>query len=310
MESVRLKPLMSTLARSKVIGAHQAGSAYEVAVQDIHWSHPGEIEVLSGEHCLLELASPPPPGAASNAQYFVQAGGGREYEVGELNFLPPGAALNVRWNAGRRQSIVCVMELERLGLLSSIAGGWGKPDPETVLDIRNDKLRTGMRWLAQEVEQPSFASSLQTHCLLTMLALELRRHCTAARQPAPCPSKGRLSTHLLGLVKDLVEASTDPAGPSLAELAAACGLSSRDLSTMFKNTTGRTLRSYVATRHIARAKVLLADGDLLVKQVAYRSGFRSAAAFGEAFRRATGLTPLQYRELHELRTPPEGDEAE
>jgi AraC family transcriptional regulator len=30
--------------------------------------------------------------------------------------------------------------------------------------------------------------------------------------------------------------------------------------------------------------------------VAYRSGFRSAAAFGEAFRRATGLTPVQYRQ--------------
>jgi len=41
---------------------------------------------------------------------------------------------------------------------------------------------------------------------------------------------------------------------------------------------------------------LLADGDLLIKQVAYRSGFRSAAAFGDAFRRATGLTPVQYRQ--------------
>lgn len=77
---------------------------------------------------------------------------------------------------------------------------------------------------------------------------------------------------------------------------------------MFKNTTGHTLRSYVASRHIARAKVLLADGRLLVKQVAYRSGFRSAAAFGEAFRRATGLTPLQFRQSHGILAPQEDTE--
>ena len=65
---------------------------------------------------------------------------------------------------------------------------------------------------------------------------------------------------------------------------------------MFKRTAGQTMRSYVASTHIARAKLLLADGDLLIKQVAYRSGFRSAAAFGDAFRRATGLTPVQYRQ--------------
>jgi AraC family transcriptional regulator len=82
----------------------------------------------------------------------------------------------------------------------------------------------------------------------------------------------------------------------LQALAAACGLSSRELPVMFKNTVGITLRSFVAASHIAKAKLLLSDPHLLVKQVAGRSGFESASAFTAAFRKATGMRPQQYRE--------------
>jgi AraC family transcriptional regulator len=201
----------------------------------------------------------------------------------------------VRWNSGDRHAVVCLMEPERLGLLGGIDWRWDEIDPERTVDMHNERLCTGMQWLAEETASPSFGSALQASCILTLLALELHRHFAEGRACQP-EAAGRLSARQLARLKELVEGNDDPEALSLAALAATCSLPARELSTMFKASTGQTLRSYVASTHIARAKLLLADGDQLIKQVAYRSGFRSAAAFGEAFRRATGLTPVQYRQ--------------
>jgi len=292
MQTAELKPLMNALAPMKVIGAHLEEAAYEVSVQDIHWTEPGSINVLSGRHCLIELAEEPRIG---RARYLVEGADGRSRPVGTLNFMPPESARMVRWNEGGRHAVVCVMEPERLGLLGSIDWHWGDVDPADTLDVQNDKLRTVMQWLAEETMAPSFASGLRVSSLLTMLAIELHRYCVGATQ-AQAEPQGKLSARQLNLLKELVEGAADPCGLSLAEMATACRLPARELSTMFKKTVGQTLRSYVAATHIARAKVLLDDADLLIKQVAYRSGFRSAAAFGDAFRRATGMTPVQYRQ--------------
>lgn len=292
MQTSELKPLMQTLVPHKVFSARLQEPAYEVAVQDIHWAEPGAVHLLSGRYCLIELAEPPAPG---RARYQVETADGQARTAGRLNLMPPGSSRTVRWNAGHRQAVVCLMEPERLGLLSGIAWRWDDIDPARTVDMDNQRLRTGMQWLAEETARPSFGSALQASCILTMLALELHRHFSEGRAVPEAPA-GRLDAQQLARLKDLVEGSSAPEALSLAALATACRLPARELSTMFKVSTGQTLRSYVASTHIARAKLLLADGDLLVKQVAYRSGFRSAAAFGDAFRRATGLTPVQYRQ--------------
>ena len=291
MQTAELKPLMSTLAPNKVIGAHAEEDSYAVSVQEISWDQPGEIHVLSGQSCLIELAEEP---ALGRACYRIQTPNGVERPAGRLNFMPPQSERTVRWSPGRRHAIVCVMDPKRLGVLGAVDWRWNDVDQARTLDMQNDKLRTGMQWLADEVAAPSFASSLQVSCILTMLAIELHRHCDGGRLLGAAPA-GQLSARQLGLLKELIESSIDGGGLSLEAMATACQLPARELSTLFKRTVGQTLRSYVASTHIMRAKLLLDDADLLIKQVAYRSGFRSAAAFGEAFRRATGLTPQQYR---------------
>ena len=295
MQTAELRPLMQTLAPNKVFGARLQEAAYEVSVQDIYWPDPGEIHLLSGRYGLIELAEPPDARAAGRARYVVQTADGQQRTAGVLNFMPPGSERTVRWNSGNRHAVVCLMEPERLGLLGGIDWRWDDIDPASTVDMHNDRLRTGMQWLAEETASPSFGSALQASCILTMLALELHRHFAGRRGAEPAAS-GRLDARQLARLKDLVEGHAEPAALSLAALSATCRLPARELSTMFKTTTGQTLRTYVASTHIARAKLLLSDGELLIKQVAYRSGFRSAAAFGDAFRRATGLTPVQYRQ--------------
>src|SRR5690606_37506201 len=82
-------------------------------------------------------------------------------------------------------------------------------------------------------------------------------------------------------------------------LAEVCRMSPRSLSSLLVRSVGMTLRSYAAVARLDRAKFLLAQEDGLVKQVAYRCGFKGTAAFGAAFRKALGMTPQEYRQQHQ-----------
>ena len=83
---------------------------------------------------------------------------------------------------------------------------------------------------------------------------------------------------------------------TIPELAAECGMSPRHLIRTFKNTLGITLSEYIAGARIERAKNLLKQRDSLIKVIAFRCGFQSAAAFSAAFRHATGMTPKEFRD--------------
>src|SRR5690606_22832309 len=135
---------------------------------------------------------------------------------------------------------------------------------------------------------------LQIESTLTLMALELRK---LFMGPAPEaePLKGRLSHTQLRAIRDYVEARL--AGElNLADIARACGIGPRALSDLFRSTQGMTLRHYIAEARLRRARTLLANRDLLIKQVGYDCGFRGSAAFVAAFRKATGMTPAEYRE--------------
>ena len=299
MQTAELMPLMRQLAPCKIFGARRQEAHYEVAVQDVHWAEPGQIQLLSGRHCLIELAEAPPAASVRSverARYVIRTEDDQIRNAGVLNMMPPESSRVVSWNAGDHHAVVCVIEPEQFGPLSGIEWRWKDIDPALTIDMRNPRLQTCMQWLAEEIARPAFGTALQVQNILTMLVLEMHRHFAPGPRSLDPQRSGRLGATQVARVKEMIENCADPESLSLAALAQACGLGSRSLSAMFKESTGQTLRSYVAASHIERAKLLLSDGALLIKQVAYRSGFRNAAAFGDAFRKATGLTPRQYRQ--------------
>ena len=86
-------------------------------------------------------------------------------------------------------------------------------------------------------------------------------------------------------------------GPSVPELARACGMSGRALAASYKRSTGATLRAFMSETRLERARLLLGSSSAPIKQIAYDSGFASASAFVAAFRRAVGVTPAAWRDL-------------
>lgn len=63
----------------------------------------------------------------------------------------------------------------------------------------------------------------------------------------------------------------------------------------FKASTGLTIHAYVEQVRLAKAKALLSDTDIQLKEIAFRLGFSNAANFSAAFRKSAGESPREFR---------------
>ena len=81
----------------------------------------------------------------------------------------------------------------------------------------------------------------------------------------------------------------------LDEIARDCGYSKFHLSRIFKKATCKTVIDYLTEVRMNKAKELLAITKESVKNIAFRTGFSDPAYFTWTFRKAEGITPLQYR---------------
>ncbi|MCD8067350.1 MAG: AraC family transcriptional regulator [Lachnospiraceae bacterium] len=80
-----------------------------------------------------------------------------------------------------------------------------------------------------------------------------------------------------------------------AELANWVGYSESYLTSRFKAEMGMTIGEYIMDCRIDRAKFLLRSGNEPIQDICGVLGFGSQSYFGEKFKKATGMTPLEYR---------------
>lgn len=84
---------------------------------------------------------------------------------------------------------------------------------------------------------------------------------------------------------------------TLEQLAEMTHFSTRHITRRFKATVGVSLSEYLLAQRIACAKSLLAATSKKVSEVALESGFGNVAYFCQQFKRETGCTPNEYREI-------------
>ena len=89
--------------------------------------------------------------------------------------------------------------------------------------------------------------------------------------------------------------------PQLAELA---GVSPASLKKYFSQVYGVPISVYLRTMRMARAKELLSSTALRISDIADAVGYENQGKFGAAFRRETGVTPLEYRRLYRINKKP------
>ena len=83
---------------------------------------------------------------------------------------------------------------------------------------------------------------------------------------------------------------------TINDLAQVAHLSVFHFARMFANTIGMPPQRYVSQRRLEAAKKMIGAGRLPLSEIAFRSGFSSQASFTRAFRRATNMTPGEFRQ--------------
>ncbi|MFH1499772.1 MAG: AraC family transcriptional regulator [Verrucomicrobiota bacterium] len=81
----------------------------------------------------------------------------------------------------------------------------------------------------------------------------------------------------------------------IRDLAHYHSLSTAHFSALFRKHQGVSPSRYLQNARLARAKTLLAEGSLNIKEIAAACGYVDAAHFCHAFKAAAGLTPKQWR---------------
>lgn len=82
---------------------------------------------------------------------------------------------------------------------------------------------------------------------------------------------------------------------TLQSVADALFVSPSYLSRVFHRETGENFASYLARKRMNEAKVLLKNTNLKMYEIAEKTGYTSQHYFSNAFKRATGISPADYR---------------
>ena len=149
-------------------------------------------------------------------------------------------------------------------------------------------LRRSLRRLRDLLKKRREGFEWEIHLVLTGLLGELaacRRIFSETRAGAPPAVVRVIEVVLANPVRDW----------RARELAALSGVSYSRLREQFLATQRQTLHAFLQRTRLDQARQLLGDRRLSIKQVAERLHFSSEFYFSHFFRRATGMSPSQFR---------------
>jgi AraC family transcriptional regulator len=147
--------------------------------------------------------------------------------------------------------------------------------------------------ITREAQQRSPGSSLYVEALGTQLAVHLLRHYAAIsfREPG---ERGCLSPCQCRRVAEFIDEHLQES-LSLQTLAAQVQLGVWNFVRRFRESFGRAPHAYVVDRRVERARQLLEDGLLSVKEVAFACGFADQAHMTRMFQARLHTTPAALR---------------
>lgn len=106
-------------------------------------------------------------------------------------------------------------------------------------------------------------------------------------------------TELLARIYECIDSCYDDCSFSIQDAAERLGISSSYLSQYFKQQTGETLTGYVADLRIRKACSLLETTTMPLQMVSESVGYYNLNSFIRRFKQITGVTPGEYRRVHQ-----------
>lgn len=120
----------------------------------------------------------------------------------------------------------------------------------------------------------------------------LSRFCASA-----VPVQSGKAAAIAAAVEAALQARFSEKGLSLALIADQVGLSPAYLSQLYKTVSGRSVAEALLRLRVQRAKDLLKEPTIPIKEIADRTGFSGDAVLIRVFKRFEGVTPGRYREI-------------
>jgi AraC family transcriptional regulator len=146
-----------------------------------------------------------------------------------------------------------------------------------------------------EMTSPTAASRMlvETSSLLLAARLAHAYSETGPTRPTICSRHGLDDGRLRRVLAYLEEHLADDI--TVADLSDVACLSIFHFTRAFAATMGMPPHRYVSRRRLESAKAMIASGHASLAEIAHSCQFSSQSSFTRAFRRATGMTPAEYR---------------
>lgn len=279
-------------------------TAPNCAIQIVSMLHPSPVEFTHNEPHHTIAMQRQRKQSFSTGRYLIDGAEKRFEDIGRIMVIPANVPLQVRAEGGPTQAIRCIFSQDAYARITGLDELVHPNEMVGCLDVKSPRITDTLARLANEAEAPGFASRVLAESLGTSLMVEIARYVNDL-QPRSTIQRGGLARRTHRQIIEYVE--TQNGTPSLSDLALLTGLSRRHLSRAFKQTTGQTIYDYVEQVRFNRASSMLADTDLLIKDIAFKLGFTCSSSFSVAFRRACGETPKSFRKRMRPGAPEESD---
>jgi AraC family transcriptional regulator len=211
-----------------------------------------------------------------------------------LTFVPAGLDYH-EWQEPRIRSRIIYFYFDPARMPTNFGQGFSDFAPR--LYFEDSVLWETTVKLSKLAESTGADSGPYLQALSVILAHELvRLH--SGSSPVSVPVRGGLASWQERLVASYIEDHLAER-ISLTKLASLVNLSPYYFCRAFKQSFGAPPHRYHTGRRIERAKSLLGRLDLSVTDIGLTVGFSETSSFSTAFRKATGLSPTDYRRSSE-----------
>ncbi len=220
-------------------------------------------------------------------------------QIGDLAFFPKGRRFVTTepWRVESYRGIYCLFGLEIFEKITGLSDEWSPGQLAALRDIQSPTIKRDFYRIVKEVSESGFRREDVVAITAQLILVEFARYVHHMSDLPKAPSRSALADWQMRRIQDYVNGMIDNC-PSVDELARVSEISRRHLTRAFKTTTGRTITEYVTEVRMTKARSLLANTDLALKEIAHRVGFSGPGSFCSAFGKAVGMTPNQFRVLH------------
>ena len=154
-----------------------------------------------------------------------------------------------------------------------------------------EKLIVMMKQLQDSIR--SYGEQTLNHYLTTGILCELYNQMFFVQNQSEKPRKQQLYNDIVDYIKWNRQENL-----RVAELAKHFGYNAKHLSSLFSSIGGISLKQYILQEKMEAAKFLLTDTNRKINEISQQLGFPDSHPFMKTFKKMTGLTPSEYRNVY------------